>query len=222
MFGNKPGNRISIESKDGIDYPKLNKQEIDVFINQFSSSIKYWRAITCPCYTPETGQPNIACHKCRGLGYYHMDQEQLETYLKAQVHSRTSKKNDEKGGFFTTGYSSITFMPGVIPGNGDLVQVCKDREVVNDEYHVYGSTLTDRSSAETLRFRDVICVEDVVVFDQLRKNVIRLDKAKWSFNKELHRIQFVDKYDVGMKYSLRYVAVPDHNILPSIWFRATV
>jgi len=214
MFSNRPsggGNDgFGRRASTNVRWPQLDHRLVTDFIDQFSSSIKYWKALSCPCTNGHTGQPNISCHECRGLGWFHKDAETSDVYLKAQVHSRRSNKVQEKGGMVTVGYASITFLPGVIPGEGDLVQVCEDREVVNDEYHVIGSTLTDGSTAETLRFRDVNCVELVVVEDKALKRIIVLQQDAWEFDPAQRRVVFKNGLPIGTKYSVRYVARPEY------------
>lgn len=215
-FSNRPssaGKPLTIKGPTGsnVRFPQVDGESIDDFIKQFSSAVRYWKAIQCPCMNGNTGQPNISCNQCRGLGWFHTEYEKDPIYQRAQVHSRRSQKQSDKGGMLTTGYASITFLPGVIPGEGDLIQVCEDREVVNDEYHVIGSTLTDGSTAETLRFRDVVCVEMVAVEDKLTKKILILERDRWTFNEQARRVELKD-LPRGTRYSLRYVARPEYVI----------
>lgn len=191
-------------------YPQLDGEAIGNFVNQFASTICYWKAIQCPCYNSSSGQPNIACYQCRGLGWFHNNKELGPLYEKAQVTSRKSQRMNEKGGLMTTGYASVTFLPGVIPGEGDLVQVCADREIVNDEEQVVGAKLTDGSTAESLRFRDIVCVEFVAMQNAVDKSVFKLDSSAWNFNAAERRVEFVETYPPGTKYSVRYLAVPEY------------
>jgi len=211
-FSNRPNTRNALGFTRGSSepFPQIDGQAIKEFIGDFSSSIKYWKAIQCPCVNPTSGQPNISCNQCRGLGWAYLGSEEAPEYQRAQVHSRRSSKQSEKGGMLTTGYASITLFPGVIPGEGDLIQVCKDREVVNEEYHVLGSSLTDGSSAETFRFRDVICVEMVVVQNAVNKLITVVDQGSYEFSPEGRKINFKIPLPAGTKYSVRYQAVPEY------------
>ena len=184
---------------------------IKEFIGTFSSHIKYWKAVHCPCTTPQTGQPNIACHICRGLGWSYLSSQTDPIYQSAQVHSRNSKKLSQAGGQVVQGTSSITFRPGIIPGDGDLVQICADREVINDEYHVVGAVLTDGSTAETLRFKDVACIENVIVRDAVTKNISQLTQDQYSFDPAARRI--MTQLPIGSQYSIRYQAVPEYILI---------
>lgn len=199
-----------LQSSTAPTFPQLDGQGVKSLIKDFSSSIKYWKAIQCPCTTPETGQPKISCNVCRGLGWAYDDHEKDIRFQYAQVHSRRSQKMQKEGGSITQGSASFTFLPGVIPGEGDLVQVCADREIVNDEYHVVGTVLTDQSTAETLRFRDIICVEQVCVLNAVTQNNLFLSKDKWSFDPKSRTIRFDPIYPIGTKYSIRYQAVPEY------------
>lgn len=195
-------------------FPQVDLEEIKAFIDQGSVAIQYWKAMQCPCATPATGQPNIACHNCRGLGFiYDRACEGDPAYQRALVHSRRSNKLNNEGGFLTQGYASITFMQGIIPGDGDLVQICVDREVVNDEYHVVGSQLQDGSSAETLRFRDVFCVERVKLFEPLTRAVVDAPKDSYYFDEGRRQVVFSDPAMAGARYSVRYQARPEYVVL---------
>lgn len=190
-------------------FPQLDLVEIEAFIDQGSVAIRYWKAMQCPCATPATGQPNIVCPSCRGLGFVYDAHEEAADYQRALVHNRRSQRLNETGGFLTHGHASITFKRGIIPGEGDLVQVCVDREVVNDEYHVVGSQLQDGSSAETLRFRDVYCVERIKVFQPDTHVVYDPPRAAWEFDQAQRRVVFKDN-PIGMRYSVRYQARPEY------------
>lgn len=194
-------------------YPQLDSEIIKDFIEQHSSSIRYWKAMRCPCTMPETGQPNPACHSCRGLGWFHQAFQTEPIYQRAQVHSRGSSKRDGTGGKFITGSVSITFLPGVIPADGDIIQVCADVEVINDEHHILGSTLTDGSTAEILRFRDVICVEDVALYTPGKVQAEIIERADWSFDESQRRIVFAKPLPPGTRYSLRYKARPEYMVM---------
>lgn len=194
-------------------YPQPDLEEIKSFIDQSSVSIRYWKSMKCPCATPATGQSNVACAQCRGLGFVYDAAEVDESYQRAQVHSRRSNKAQKDGGTLTTGYASITFKQGIIPADGDLVQVCADREVVNDEYHIVGSKLQDGSTAETLRFRDVFCVEQVKIFDQTTKRVFNAAADSWSFDAAQRRVVFSGGQSPGSRYSVRYQARPEYVLL---------
>lgn len=191
-------------------FPQVDLEEIKTFIDQGSVAIRYWKAMQCPCITPASGQPNLACHQCRGLGFVYDTHEPDADYQRALVHNRSSQKLNEAGGFLTQGYASITFMIGIIPGDGDLVQVCVDREVVNDEYHVVGSQLQDGSSAETLRFRDVFCVEKVKVFEPVMRRVHEVPADMWHFDAGQRQVIFNDPAMRGARYSVRYQARPEY------------
>lgn len=193
-------------------FPQVDHKAIVDFVDQFSVAILYWKAIKCPCVTGESGQPKLACPSCKGLGWAYSDPESDSKYQRAMVHSRRSQRLNDRGGWMTQGYSSITLLPGVIPGEGDLVQVCKDREVINDEYHVAGSKLLDGSTAETLRFTDVICVERVVVEDAVSKKVVTIPEDQWEFDKVSRTIQFHTPLPDGTQYAIRYLAVPEYII----------
>jgi len=208
-FGNRPTSRGSFDGSFS-QYPQMDRREIHAFIDQHSVGVKYWKAIECPCTGTWSGQPNLACHSCRGLGWFYTNRENDPKYNRAQVVSRRSKEEQATGGRVTTGYASITFKPGVVPGDGDLIQVCKDREVVNNEYHIVGEKLTDGSTAETLRFRDVICVEKVVMWDKTSKEAEEIDRNRWNLNRSDRKIDFLYPVDVGSKYSVRYLAVPEY------------
>jgi hypothetical protein len=210
MFSIRPG---ANKTAGYVRYPQLDAGIIKDFIEQHSVSIRYWRAMRCPCTMPETGQPNPACHSCRGLGWFHQAWQQEPIFRRAQVHSRSTTKKDGVGGKYYAGSVSITFLPGVIPGDGDIIQVCADIEVINDENHVLGSTLTDGSTAEALRFRDVICVEDVAVYSSGRVQAEMLAKTDWQFDATQRRIIFLRPLPVGTKYSLRYKARPEYMVM---------
>lgn len=213
-FSNRPGGggNFGGSGRGGtnVKFPQLDREVITSFIGQFSSEIRYWKAVACPCKKPDTGQPNVSCHQCRGLGWFHLDYEKDTIYQRAQVHQRTSSKLTDAGGMVAQGYSSITLQPGVIPGEGDLVQVCKDREVVNDEYHVLGSKLTDGTTAERFRFRDIVCVELVALYNALTKSIEILPKSAWEFIPEERKIRFTSERVEGTQYSVRYLAVPEY------------
>jgi hypothetical protein len=217
-FGNRPGGGNGTWGNQrfnstSLQYPQMDHKAIADFIQEFSVAIKYWKAIQCPCTNSSTGQPNISCHTCKGLGWAYTEPEQAPEYFRAQVHNRSSSKKDGKGGYIQQGEASITFLPGVIPGDGDLIQVCQDKEIVNDEYHVVGSTLNDGTTAERLRFRDVVCVETVIVFDAVKKQVVKTLAGDWSYDEEQRRIVWNNGLPVGSKYSVRYVAVPEYIVL---------
>jgi hypothetical protein len=110
----------------------------------------------------------------------------------------------------TKGYSSMTFLPGVIPGDGDLVQVCKDREIINSESITAGFTLNDGSTGETLRMRDVVCVENVSMLNQVTKRIVRIDESLWEYDPAQRRIVFHPELPAGTRYSVRYLAVPEY------------
>ncbi|EFX60533.1 hypothetical protein DAPPUDRAFT_342830, partial [Daphnia pulex] len=175
-------------SDRNMHYPQLEFNEITQFIEDNSSPIKYWKAYKCPCTTISTMQPQINCASCRGLGWSYLNVETEWQYVKAQIHQRQSRKNYKRYGSDIVGTATMTFRSGVIPGEGDLVQCCLDREVVNDEVHVVGSTLTDGSTAETLRFRDVSCVENVLVYDAVAKTPVPVSATRWKFDAAQRRI----------------------------------
>lgn len=191
-------------------FPQVDLEEIKAFIDQGSVAIRYWKAMQCPCMTPSTGQPNMACNQCRGLGFVYDAHECDEDYGRALVHARQSSKENKAGGVIQQGTCSITFKIGIIPADGDLVQVCVDREVVNDEYHVVGSQLQDGSTGETLRFRDVFCVEKVKIFEPVTRKVFTADPATWAFDREQRRVVFLDPAMKGARYSVRYQARPEY------------
>lgn len=216
MFGNSPsssggssgGNRFPSGNNK---FPQVDHRMITDFVNQFSNGIRYWKAVQCPCMTEITGQPKINCGSCRGLGWAYSEQETDPKFQRAMVHSRRSRKNSGKGGWTTQGTASITFQPGVIPGDGDLVQVCSDREVVNNEYHTIGYKLHDGSSGETLRFRDIVCVENVFMKNQATDQIFAVPSTQWEFDAQSRTIIFHgNPYPEGTQYSLRYVAVPEY------------
>ena len=209
-FGRTP--TVGGKTADG-RFPQLRFDMISDFILEFAVDVHYWKAMQCPCINPDTGQPSIACAECRGLGWFYTDRQTKQKYLKAQVHSRRSQKQLDEGGISTTGYSSMTFQPGVIPGDGDLIQVCKDREIVNSEYHIVGATLQDGSTSERFRFRDVICVETVVELDDTTKAITTVPTTEWTFNASTRKIDFNPARPIGKKYSIRYVAVPEFIVL---------
>ncbi len=214
MFGNRPSNASPTQggkfSASGVDFPQPDRNSIVGLLEQNSVSIKYWKALACPCMNARTGQPNIACGQCRGLGKFHVEQEKGPEYLRAQVHSRGSKKNHSRMGSTIQGSASMTFFPGVIPGDGDLIQVCNDREVVNDEYHVVGAKLTDGSSAETFRYRDVACVELVAIYDPATKKAYRADPATYAFDPAARMLSWKNGLPEGSQYSVRYIAQPEY------------
>ncbi|MGZ3772951.1 MAG: hypothetical protein ACXVCY_04195 [Pseudobdellovibrionaceae bacterium] len=210
-FSSRPQSKKT--TKPGSEYPQPNHEEITSFIKQWGSRIRYWKAVQCPCLNFTTGQPNIVCHNCRGLGWNHTEAETDEAYLRAKVNSRNVRKNKAQGGFNITGGASMTFLPGVIPAEGDLIQVCSDREIINDEVLVAGSTLTDYSSAEKLRFRDIISVESVFMYSDA-KEARKLAPTEWQFDKTLRQIVFTDSVPAGTQYSVRYIAVPEYIIAP--------
>lgn len=191
-------------------FPQIDLEEIKAFIDQGSVAIRYWKAMTCPCATPATGQPNIVCALCRGLGWAYGSHELDDDYGRALVHNRRSHKVGDDGGYITQGYASITFRIGIIPGDGDLVQVCVDREIVNDEYHVVGALLQDGTTAETLRFRDVFCVERVMIFEPLTRRVIVPPPGSWHFDAAERRVVFLEPGMKGARYSVRYQARPEY------------
>jgi hypothetical protein len=162
---------------------------------------------------PESGQPNIACHSCRGLGWFHSAQQEAPLFRRAQVHSRSSEKKESKGGHFISGTVSITFLPGLIPADGDIIQVCADIEVINDEHHIIGELLTDGSTGEALRFRDVLCIEDVAMYSPANSESEILDPVDWTFSPSQRRIFFNRPFQVGTKYSLRYKARPEYMVM---------
>ena len=214
MFGNQPsspggggGRRFSASNQQ---FPQVDHQSIVDMVNQNSVGIRYWKAIQCPCFTEQTGQPKVNCPSCRGLGWAYSEQEKEAIYARAMVHSRRSSRINEQGGWLTQGYSSMTFLPGVIPGDGDLIQVCKDQEVVNEENHVSGYKLLDGSTGETLRFRDVCCVEKVVVNDAVTKRIRDVPEDQWEFDPAQRRIVFHTPLPDGTQYSVRYIAVPEY------------
>lgn len=211
MFGSSPSGGGGFAGS-GPRFPQLDRQEINSFIEDFASNIKYWKAMQCPCMTSATGQPNVACHQCRGLGKFHLDYERDIKYQRAQVHARQSQRQRQRAGTFVQGSASITFKEGIVPADGDLIQVCADREVINDEFHVVGAILTDGSTAETLRFRDVVCVEMVAVFDQATKTAKLLDPSGWKFDPTSRRVILTDGV-VGTRYSVRYLAVPEYIVM---------
>ena len=139
MFGLNPGRKTSGVS--GARYPQLDSRVIEDFIQQHSVAIRYWKAMICPCLVSDNGNPNPVCKSCRGLGWFHSAPEEDGKYVRAQVISRRSEKTQAKGGTRISGSASITFLPGVVPSDGDIVQVCRDVECINDEYHIFGSTL---------------------------------------------------------------------------------
>jgi hypothetical protein len=190
-------------------FPQLDYRSIVSFIDQHSVGIRYWKAVECPCLNPKTGQPDITCNSCRGLGWYHLAHELDLQYQRAMVHSRNSSERQVAGGRITVGGASITFLPGVIPGDGDLVQVCKDKEVVNNEVHIVGEQLTDGSSGESFRFRDILCVEKVIVWNATTGTVSELASDAYAFDASTRRIEFLHPVSVGLKYSVRYVARPE-------------
>lgn len=214
-FGRKPKGVGAFSSAEGTQkFPRPDLDTIKAFVDQFASFVRYWKAMECPCTTPATGQPNLACQHCRGLGFIYGPQEVEERYARAMVHSRRSQKMNEAGGFLTTGYASITFKEGIVPGDGDLVQVCADREVVNDEYHVLGSKLLDGSTAETLRFRDVFCVEAVRVWIEATKTPVFLKReVDWQFDPTSRTVKFLNGQLPGSRYSVRYQARPEYILL---------
>lgn len=159
----------------------------------------------------ETGQPDPACASCRGLGWFHKNRETDEKYQRAQVIGRNSKTEDGRGGKRIQGGCSITFLPGVIPADGDLIQVCADIEVVNNEFHIKGSKLNDGETAEVLRFRDVKCVDDVLI--QLSDTQVRvLDKSEWLFDPNARRV-ILNGLPPGTRYSVRYFAKPEYVVV---------
>jgi len=207
-FGSSPSSKGAIDGS--LDkYPQLDYSSIVSFIDQHSVGIRYWKAVECPCLNLKSGQPNLNCHSCRGLGWYHLAHEIGLEYQRSMVHSRNSSERQASGGRLTVGGASITFLPGVIPGDGDLVQVCQDREVVNNEVHVVGEQLSDGSTGESFRFRDVTCVEKVIVFNEALKTVSELDASYYTFNTLTRRLDFIKPVAVGLKYSVRYVARPE-------------
>lgn len=191
-------------------FPQIDLEEIKAFIDQGSVAIRYWKAMQCPCMTPASGQPNLACNQCRGLGFVYDAPECDPDYQRALVHNRASSKGNKEGGVTQQGHASITFKIGIIPGDGDLVQVCVDREVVNDEYHIVGSQIQDGSTNETLRFRDVYCVEKVKVFQPLTREVFPVPPDQWTFDPAQRRVVFSDPGMRGARYSVRYQARPEY------------
>ena len=214
MFGNGPkssgGNGGPLSPAGNNIFPQLDQRAITDMVSQNSVGIRYNKAIKCPCTTGPTGQPNVNCPSCRGLGWAYTDIEQDPKFQRAMVHSRRANRLNDRGGWLTQGYASMTFLPGVIPGDGDLVQVCKDREVINDEYHVAGHTLMDGSTGETLRFRDVVCVERVIVQNKATQLIETVPENQWEFDKQQRRIVFHNPLPDGSQYSVRYIAIPEY------------
>jgi len=192
-------------------FPQLDLSGVKEFISDYSVAIKYWKAVSCPCTNALSGQPSISCHQCRGLGWFHLEAETDPMYARAMVHSRSGRSERKDGGRAITGSVSVTLFPGVIPADGDIVQMCADVEVVNNEYHTAGATLTDGSTAETLRFRDVSCVETVLYQDATTQAILKLGSDDWSFNAAARRIE--TKLQKGTKYSVRYLARPEYVIV---------
>lgn len=205
-------NSSGVASVPGVTrFPQLEAEGIADFIDQYSVAIQYWKAIACPCTNALSGQPTISCHQCRGLGWFHLDSEKDAKYSRAMVHNRSGRKSKGTGGEHISGGCSVTLFPGVIPGDGDLVQMCVDIEVVNNEYHTKGSTLTDGSTAETLRFRDIVCVETILYQDETFKKILSLPNTEWSFDAAGRKIH--SDLPVGTKYSVRYLARPEYIVL---------
>jgi len=218
MFGNQPGSPGNGTGSrawptSNMLFPQLDHKAVSDFVDQFSVAIKYWKAMQCPCVTPETGQPNISCFSCRGLGFTYGETELNPIYQRAQVHSRRSESQSGKAGRLIPGSCSVTFKPGVIPGDGDLIQICQDKEVINNEYHVVGSTLNNGATAERLRFRDIVCVENVIVWDKDQRQALPVNQSDWSFDKDQRRIVWKNGLPEGSKYSVRYIATPEYIVL---------
>lgn len=213
-FSNRPRGTGFFRSGEGRQkFPQPDLQTIKDFIDQAAVFVRYWKAMVCPCATAATGQPNLACPQCRGLGWVYGDPEPDQRYARAMIHSRRSQRLDKDGGFLTTGYASITFKEGIVPGDGDLVQACSDREVVNDEYHVLGSSLQDGSTAERLRFRDVFCVEAVRVWVESTRQALFLPRDAWEFDDASRMVLFKNGQAQGTRYSVRYQARPEYILL---------
>lgn len=211
-FGRRPRSG-GVHSTSFKAFPQLDRQSVNDVIDQFSSAITYWKATACPCQDERSGQPALDCFNCRGLGWFHTAAETGDEYQRAMAHSRRAVEKNNKGGRIVTGYASITLQPGVIPGDGDLVQICKDIEVVNNEYHVVGAKLRDGSTAESLRFRDVKCVEKVLLWEEsTTKRVIEVPTSQWQFNEAERMVVIIGARD-GIKYSVRYQATPEYIVL---------
>ena len=212
MFGRGPRSG-GVHSSSYSAFPQVDRNSVHDVINQFSSAISYWKAVACPCHDERSGQPALDCANCRGLGWFHTAAETGEEYQRAMVHSRQSKEITAKGGTYITGYASITLMPGVVPGDGDIIQCCKDIEVINNEHHTVGSKLTDGSSAEALRFRDIKAVEKVLVWDvDGKKLVSEVPSNAWEFVPS-ERLVKLTSAPVGLKYSVRYRTTPEYVVL---------
>lgn len=194
-------------------YPQMDRRAIEEFVKGRSVLIHYYKAVSCPCTLENNGQPDIMCGSCKGFGWFHGDMETEEKYQRAMVHSRVSMDHDEKGGMIVTGTVSITFWPGVAPADGDIVKVCTDTDVINNEVHKLGSVFSNGISEEILRFKEVRCVERVWIWDNNDNKVYVLDEQYWQYNPTTHKIAFHASIPAGTKYAVRYQAAPEYILI---------
>lgn len=105
----------------GVDFPEtsLDAGEFADLIESRGVGCMLRRAVRCPCQRIETRQPRMGCPTCKGLGYAYP--EELTTPTVAIVQSRSARRQNMGSGQQVTGTCSVTFLPGIIPAQGDQI-----------------------------------------------------------------------------------------------------
>lgn len=83
----------------------FREEEFTKLIRQHGKFVIWRKALLCPCQSPETNQPALACPRCNGGGYLYIDPHQIQA-LMSMFDKRTSIY--EKFGLWQEGQVQIS------------------------------------------------------------------------------------------------------------------
>jgi len=177
-------------------------------ILKFGVSIEYRKAMRCPCGAEERGEAKYYCAVCRGDGWIWGDPltDADGNLIRALVSNRVSQKSWEEFGAWPTGTAFCTLPAGITPAAMDKIIPVDDRIIVNDEFLRFGEMFPDDTSAEILRYQNVLKIEAI---QSLNGAYYQGKHFKLIGN----RIEWIIKLDYLEAYSLRYEAIPEYLIL---------
>lgn len=111
----------------------FNPLEIDAVIEEHGNWCEYRKGQLCPCARIETGQGNISCGVCRGLGWVYP--AALRCRTKFLDSSRGGSSKMDPVGAIVSGQMQCTFRIGIVPARGDMILPECDEYVVHEQFH---------------------------------------------------------------------------------------
>lgn len=153
-------------------------------------------AMVCPCQDPISGQPDVACKHCFGLGYFYYTKE----HTRAIVTSINGRKDQTPIGIRDAGTAYLTPVSVVNMG-------FRDRVTFTDFRAMFGETLLRTEQGDGLRYRclevSAMMWEGKMYNHTVDFNIIRgelQDYVEW----------ITQDIPLGERYSIQYQTHPSY------------